>query len=320
MKISLSIIFLVLHLLNFAHANQDENTCFSKEVRTPVLQCFDPVLSQVPALTRIAGLAIPEVVVGDYRTPFKTIIGQSCLAHIPEDLKRYRLDIFQNAIKRALTQSELCYEMFGFEELREVLERIPKVSIECPKQKQSGEDAEIDFAKGLFALSFYRTDILDDRKVAAYATKQIASTIVHEVLHTSANNRGWHTRVNEQHRFTDPSCETSLYNDRIYLIQGVCFQGRGHFNMLHVINECPHLCEDALTQVDPEIEELFAKFHFNKEALASTYPKKAAKEICQRVREFVSHYAKYEEIRNYGEVTPEALRALTNKERELVQE
>jgi hypothetical protein len=93
------------------------------------------------------------------------------------------------------------------------------------------------------------------RNLEGMSLEDSAAAIAHEAMHVLAmNNRAWH---NEMASRGKRGCATSLFTDRIYFTEAVCFPSSTYGSLFFSPDggsRCDGVCEQALTTVDAEVE------------------------------------------------------------------
>jgi len=216
----------------------------------------------------------------EYGSPlFGSIIGKSCFSGKWNQpiARSLFIDRFEKMLAYTMAQVGRCYQKIGFTELSNVIPILRRTRFECEKIEGGATMRNALVRPKPFVIpSLYSVNtnydheykiIIDPEAFLEHSIETLAARLTHEALHsTAANNLADHNGA-----FKDKNaagCTNSLFEDRIYFIEGACFplSHNGHlfYLGLNVPKQpgdipsqagapamlCPDVCQKALTHVD----------------------------------------------------------------------
>ncbi|HAR42072.1 MAG TPA: hypothetical protein DCS07_05490 [Bdellovibrionales bacterium] len=262
----------------------------------------------------------------DIATTFGAIIDSSCTTGPRELKKPFTVGKIEKALSYAVSQLNNCQRAFGFRELPGIISILRRMVIIC-QPVQGHHDAEMraivdhgwspskvlfgryttsaaaehDYQVSLQMDGSGRVGLIDPANVTspetmAQQTMVLGSLLFHEALHAlPANNTGWHLEGKAKARSANSCSLDPLFDDRIYFIQAACFPKSldGQFYRGQIDN-CPNLCESALTGIDANVKRYLAQGHsrifsdgiYGPGLIAEPYKIEEAKIVCSKVREY----------------------------------
>ncbi|MGZ3696860.1 MAG: hypothetical protein ACXWP5_02100 [Bdellovibrionota bacterium] len=227
---------------------------------------------------------------GDFVTPIGSVIDHSCHDHQQQIV---------GALNSAIDQVAQCYQQFKIFDLTYVIPKLRKTVIHCePLEKDTFAqvDDHADFwrssewsepklvVKGTLPYSIYPMKVSTGLSASDYA-QELPSFLVHEILHYVSNNRSWHAELKEFRRRSPTSCKHSVFEDRIYFIQSVCFPQSGWGRKFYEKGgaaHCKGVCRNAMTEVDRGVKSDFGDF-LGSSIIARPYSKVQAGELCEKI-------------------------------------
>jgi len=245
---------------------------------------------------------LPEAKKGWFRTRMGAVLKPSCVPFA---------DRIESALTTILTQSWRCQKHIGFQELSSILPMVRRAQIDCKKMGDSvvatHDPEHLTRNDSRWALATARFDHRYEVSLntiwAADQQVDIAAPLFHEFLHMlSTSNREWHNESTARARW---GCQSSLFEDRIYLIQAACFPYnfvttsfydpfmKGTYAPYH----CTQACESALTEVDTAVIQEDARLRktgsiprVGPSDVAIPYAASQAKDTCARIVDLADRF------------------------------
>jgi hypothetical protein len=280
----------------------------------------DKELARVESLREAMGVV--SLVVGPEDAPTGIglgVIDESCLTEGHAAYRGETISAIQSALLRAIEQAEICYERMRVIEMPDVASVLRRTRFRCMDPDGSGLVAQMRRTSRVYdhcgnptarymAMAHRRYEMTLSAPVAGVSdkinatastrlnTEELASFLAHEAMHVLAmNNRDWHNTFTSEERPTR-GCDPSLFADRIYFTQAVCFPQSDYGREFYAEGgayECTDLCLSALTEIDPDAAVMFsastepgaeATTAFGPSQVARPYPAEEARRLCERIR------------------------------------
>ena len=236
----------------------------------------------------------------DTKTEFGTLINSSCFKNVDKLERERRQAKLMQALKFMYQQIYRCAKVLRFPEVLDTIPVARRARISCGVAKN--HDAYASFGKTNTA-NYDRTYEIQDLNYKyfdnEFNVEYLSSLIFHESLHWLAlNNREWH---NDAKPLSNNSCNKSVYHDRVYLLEALCFPRTlrgvvltGAYGNQGLI-QCPGLCEKAFTEVDKAaVDETTLKTMGGSKYLFAVGVKpKEAKIRCDRIRKFFKQQSEF---------------------------
>jgi hypothetical protein len=241
--------------------------------------------ARVAALREAMGVVDLTVHPGDAPTGIGLgVIDASCLTGEREGGRDAIIGRIQAAVSRASEQMQRCWDQYRVPVGPDVGAVLRRTRFLCQDPDGGGIVASMrrttrtydSCGRGLTrhtdgAYRRYQMTISAPRSGLPSKINQVASTelpldefasfLAHEAMHVLAmNNRDWHNSFDPAVR-TATGCTSSLFEDRIYLTQAMCFPDSDYGRAFYGeggASQCPEVCQRAVTEVDAEAALMYA--------------------------------------------------------------
>jgi len=240
------------------------------------------------------------------------------------------------ALAYAFRQLPECNRQIGFEPIAQAVSVLRRARFECANEiqikgkhgkrsKKARAENHLGHLEGGKWVPNNKDNkysiTLSNEMLKEMPIEEIASTLLHEGLHsTASNHRDWHNDPDD--RIDNYSCSSNLFTDRIYFITAACFPMTMNGEALYeghrfsdpprpAILNCPALCEAVFSEVDAE-----AIADLPPSLFANPLPAKTTAEYCRRIRFIGARRIEVKEtisklqnayFRNWGKLLPEDL-------------
>ncbi|MCC7440272.1 MAG: hypothetical protein IT285_01480 [Bdellovibrionales bacterium] len=238
-----------------------------------------------------------------------TVVDRSCYEGLSQSAAALRLSRLEAAVRFSADQADGCHESFHIADPTNVRPTLARARISCghldggpegftnyginhgwcPTHQLFGPfrtTAHYDRSYGI------TLDDAADSTLESGDVTRLASLLFHESLHHYSNQRSWHNSVSEpgNTRSTN-SCSNSVFEDRIYFLQAVCFPMAGMGSRFwdegfsSAPASCAGLCESALTDApDAATLSTVRRFYGSRAVLANPVSTPEARIVCGRIR------------------------------------
>ncbi|HAZ13405.1 MAG: hypothetical protein A2X86_14725 [Bdellovibrionales bacterium GWA2_49_15] len=241
-----------------------------------------------------------------------SVLDQSCFTGELSGRRAELTRILRESVEQAQIRLRQCARNFGLWEPSEASDALDRTRINCfvagspltagamdrVNRCSVGDPRFSARAVGRYSLSmavFPETPTNPkDQTIFTASVDENASFIAHEAMHVlAANNTSWH---NDPRTHSSTGCANSIFEDRIYFLQAVCFPDSNYGRLMRdptdgILN-CPQVCQNALTHVDAATIEIFTPVErpdatgiFGPSLVAIPYGRDRAPGICQRIRD-----------------------------------
>lgn len=249
---------------------------------------------------------------GDVVLPFGPVVAENCLAGPWKTKAKAVLDLLTKTLSRALEQSYRCDKALGIWMAADVVTVLRRARISCEDlpfplkmmnrySRYQPMIAPLNATKTSFNHSYLIE--IDRRYIEETLTsppeqskrnlESFSASFFHEALHSTANNSANDTHANvggESGKF----CKRSVFKDRIYFLESVCFPGSLIGSYLeNTLPSCPEVCETAFTRTIPSAAKLKGQGSLfipgvegaiGADLNAQPLKKREARALCRRIR------------------------------------
>ncbi|MCC7440273.1 MAG: hypothetical protein IT285_01485 [Bdellovibrionales bacterium] len=267
---------------------------------TGTADCADAPLSELDRWARATvssstrGVALPN----------GTIVDESCLAGLDATARGRRIARIRAAVDFASDQATRCHEAFRLPDPTNVPGTLARTRLRCSDlgdnvNAQAATTVDHGWCPTQRLLGALITTPHYERSYEVEITTRtshaldvgdidsLASTLFHETLHFSSNNRIWHNEPTAAH--TGSGCANSLYTDRVYFLTAACFPNspRGRQFRANAPEAapagCANVCDEALGTIDQAAIDEYSHVYGARGLIASPLTAGDRRIICGRI-------------------------------------